>query len=272
MFENLESSIEALIVNVVAGFLTLFITGLIRYFYLKRLHALQGSRRKQEYLLIGFFSALISSMSAILIVHWIQTPPRARPVFSDFGYCTPVDNYNVQWGVFNDNPYNGNSNAGIKAVGYSSDSQDCFGLVTFNLGSTSSIPPYTGIVSGFSARLRAKRDVSHYSGVALHIWHKDRFPHGVRVYLELAPAQMSDSYDGHFDYDITESAKKQQPSPEVFVPFAVFVPSPPLVASGFSGGFDKPLQRQLYLLAIVIKGESGVASQGNVAVDNIRFY
>jgi hypothetical protein len=266
MFEHIETIIGAVAVNVLTTLLNGIITGIIPT------PGQAVSHKRKNYVLFVALSLLISSGVAIWIARSIEAPQKARPVFSDFNLCTPVNNYGARWEAFNDNPYNGDTNVGVKATKSPANSDDCYGLITFNLGPTSSIDPYAGIFSGFSLRPSTARDVSHFSGIRLNIWHEGSFPEGVRVRLHLAPAQMSDWYDGYFAYDVTEYAKKQQPSPEVFVPFEMFVASPPLLASGFQGGFGKPYQGQLYLVAIVIQGEKGVASKGNVAVDNIAFY
>ena len=193
-------------------------------------------------------------------------------MFSDFSYCFPVNNYGVHWGVFNDNPYNGNSDVSIMVKSDRANVNDCYGVLIFQLGEKSTIRPYAGVFAGFAPKPMAPRDVSHFSGVKVNVWHEGAFPEGVRVYLQISPYQMINWYDGYFQSDLTEHFKKMGPSPEVVVPFENFEPSASLRGIGFNEGFSSAYRKEVYQLAIIIQGLKGMSAQGVIAFDNLIFY
>jgi hypothetical protein len=213
---------------------------------------------------------VISSIAAFVIVELVELPPRVRSVYSDFSSCAPINNYGVHWGVFNDNPYMGNSNLAVE-VHRSFSGQGCYGVLAFYLGDKSTINPYTGTFSWFQPRPQP-RDASRFNGLQFYAWHEGTLPKAVTVLIQLSPEQMVNWYDGYFEYNITEHVSKTQRLPQIVVPFEKLQPSPQLKALGFRQSFDKSYQKRLYQIAIVIRGEKGVASSGRIAFDQVEFY
>jgi hypothetical protein len=213
---------------------------------------------------------VISSLAALVIVKLVELPPRVRSVYSDFSSCAPVNNYGVHWGIFNDNPYMGNSNVAVE-VHRRFTGQGCYAVLAFYLGDKSTINPYTGTFSWFQPRPQP-RDASRFNGLQFYAWHEGTLSKAVTVLIQLSPEQMINWYDGYFEYDITEHVSKTQRVPQIVVPFEKLQPSPQLKALGFRQSFDKSYQKRLYQIAIVIRGEKGVASSGRIAFDQVEFY
>ena len=101
---------------------------------------------KRRLLMIVLTIIIIGSIPAIYAL--VKMQPRlqkAQIVFSDFNQCFPVNNYGVHWGVFNDNPYNGNSGLTIKVRPNRKNINDCYGELSFYLGEECTIKPYCGV-------------------------------------------------------------------------------------------------------------------------------
>jgi len=249
--------------------------------------------------IVGYCSSLFASISYMLILKYLKkkktiythiintiicgsviagiiyaiTPriPTADRVFSDFNSGFPLTANNVQWGVFNDCPYNGNSNITPFILTSAGNSGDCYLVLDYYLGEKSITRPYCGVFAGFAPKPADPRDASEYNGIKIEIWHEDNtpIPKGVHIYIQISPYRMISEYDGYHQYELTENAKSLN-SLIVTIPFADFTQPPE--RAGQKVPLTKDLQKAIYQIAIVIQGEKSQISTGRVLIDNIEFY
>lgn len=220
--------------------------------------------------IVGLLLTILSSALGGLYWGTTKRPFRAHPVFSDLNQCFPRNNYGVDWGVFNDNPFNGNSIINIKVHPNVDNAADCYAVAPFSLGEESTIRPYCGVFSGFSAKLAEASDVSSYSGVQFEAWHEGDFPEGVRVYLQIASKQLLNQPNGYHQFDFTEDVKRNKTRSKISAPFTDFEQAPEQKEPKVP--FDKMLQQQVYQISIVIQGEKGRVAKGTIAFDNLKFF
>jgi len=149
--------------------------------------------------------------------------------------------------------------------------RDCYAVLSFYLGDKSSIPPYTGTFTWFAPKPILSRDVSRFNGIQMRAWHLGDLPPGVRVYLQISPTRLIQSYDGYFEHDFTDDMRNDQSSGPFTIPFEAFVPSSQTRTQGFHV-LDKSLLSKVYQISIRIQGQKGRVSQGKVAFSDVRFY
>ena len=83
----------------------------------------------------------------------LASTPAALEVFSDFRGCRPINNYQAYWGIFNDNPFNGDSDASVRTESFPQPTRACYALIKFRLGAEIHIEkgvlikPFCGIFS-----------------------------------------------------------------------------------------------------------------------------
>jgi len=222
--------------------------------------------------MISLAIIIIGSLTALFIaIYMVPKTQKASVVFSDFNKCFPINNYNVHWGVFNDNPYNGNSNMTIKTQSNPENTNDCYAVLSFYLGKESTIKPFCGVVAGFAPRPIESRDVSIYDGIQFRTWHEDEesLPEEVHVYIQISPHRLIYEYDGYHQYEFTKYVKSREPI-KVTVPFSEFEQPPE--RQGPKVPFIEDFQKAIYQIAIVVQGEKGRVTKGEIMIDNIVFF
>jgi hypothetical protein len=223
-------------------------------------------------ILIASGILLASLAGSFWLQVWLRASPKAAAIFADFSECEIRATNRVNWGVFNDNPYRGNSNVTIE-MRTARGETPCHPVLAYYLGDRATIPPYCGIFAAFDATGRQSRDVSRFSGIQFYLWlDEGDLPENVRVSLHVSPESEFYWYDGYYEYDLTEHARKNRRGALVYVPFDKLVPSKALQAQNVTETFGKRFQKRVLQLAFVIEGTLGIATSGKLAIDDIGFY
>lgn len=239
------------------------------------------AQRKRRWLIVLGAAICIVIISAVVlgITLDMSTIKSARGDFSHLNECKPQNNDGVHWGVFNDNPFNGNSNVSIETLHYPNDKNDCYAAISYSLGEKSDINSYCGVFSGFASQLGEPRDVSRFNGIRLSVWREGNMPEGVQVYLQISTNRLLGHPNHYHQRDITNHVmahgvasytKTDVNRSNISIPFSEFVQPPDV--PGIKVEFDKTLQKEVYQIAIIIKGEKGGKSQGKIGFDDMAFF
>lgn len=261
----MSKEILALFINVISGFLVIFImktyTWLSKKFKIKNWIAV-------------LLAVVVIGISSLLIFQLVSGFPNAAALFSNFEKGQPINTADCHWGIFDDSPYNGNSKVSIQALRRDehekpyTENDHYYAEISYLIGSSNRIEvPYCGVSSWFSDQFEP-RSLSDYSIICIDAWHEGPTPPETRFFLQIVPARIYRGFTGFYRYDFMDSIKTT--STTINIPFTDLKRYPALDDQNISFN-TASIRDEVLSIAVVIEGKRGIISQGRLSFDNVRF-
>lgn len=220
---------------------------------------------KKYYLvrLTAFFIASLFFAIGLFFILWIENPARAKILIADFSSGYAYNEYGAPFQDFSDNLHHGNSGLTYKVIKENNTSNYRM-HISFYLGEECPQSPYCGVFSDMSLPPQTAKDASQYEGIEFSVEQIGGIPNDVRYIIQCATFGIHDG--AYHEYDFTEKVNRDK-NVNVVAPFRKF--EQPYF---FSGEKDQIDRSKLFRIGFIIRGPQGFISNGELYIDNIKFY